>query len=751
LQTAAPQSTFAARRSGIEATCGYAVKIKRLEEGVTTNTTIDMAMHGEVFPDVSGLLEPNSIAVIGASDRPGNLGGVAVQFLRKFGYPGAIWPVNPKQQTVAGLPCFPRPQDLPRPADLAILAIAASAIPAMIRECAAAGIYHGVAWAGGFAEVGGDGVELQRTLVAACQETGFKLCGPNCIGLINNSMPMTATFASSLVDADRLLSGNISMVSQSGGITTITQALAQQAGFGFRYVISSGNEAVLSVADFIHALVLDPQTKVIAAYVEGIRDGGKFLAALEEARVAHKPVVILKGGATAASAQAAAAHTGALAGEDRVWDAIFREKAVMRVHSQEELLDVIMFLSGIDMSRLPKGNGVMAMTFGGGPGVLAADDCVRNGLASPRLNAATVERLKTLLPPIASLANPCDLTPDTYNQPKWFELFPKALDVIAADSNVDTLVFQCGAMAHKAQEVVGVISALRDRTDKPICVTWPLASKLVMEQLPAAGIYPFSDHSRGIRAIGHLVRYQEALAQPPRPRQDNESVFEWSAFVPDPSTGLVISEHDCHRILAAAGLPVAAGRLSTSVEDATGAASDVGYPVAMKGISSAVTHRAAAGLLELNLRSEQEVRDGYLHLVEQAGQLGVNLDGVYVQHMVRGGLEFLVSAFRDQQFGVVVSCGAGGNQTELIDDITLERAPLDVPSALSMLNRLRIVRRALRREPGTDLTSVAEFVARFSRLALSAPWKRFVLEVNPIKWSRDGVAAVDGLLIIEEP
>ncbi|MHB8993348.1 MAG: acetate--CoA ligase family protein, partial [Chloroflexota bacterium] len=212
-----------------------------------------------------------------------------------------------------------------------------------------------------------------------------------------------------------------------------------------------------------------------------------------------------------------------------------------------------------------------------------------------------------------------------------------------------------------------------------------------------------------------------------------------------------VSEHDCHRILAAAGLPVAAGRLTTSVEDATGAACDVGYPVAMKGISSAVTHRAAAGLLELNLRSEQEVRDGYLHLVEQAGQLGVKLDGVYVQHMVRGGLEFLVSAFRDQQFGVVVSCGAGGNQTELIDDVTLERAPLDIPSALLMLQRLRITRRASRREPGADLTSVAEFVARFSRLALSAPWKRFVLEVNPIKWSHDGVVAVDGLLIIEEP
>ncbi len=718
---------------------------------MTPKKMIDTGQRPERFPDVSDLLEPKSIAVIGASDQPGNLGGTAVRFLQKFGYPGVIWPVNPKRQTVAGLPCFPRPRDLPGPADLAILAIPADSIVDLVRECAEAGISHGIVWAGGFAEGSGEGIERQRALVQACRVTGFKLCGPNCIGVINCTLPMTATFASSLLDTEKLFPGNISMVSQSGGMGTVVQALAQQAGFGCRYVISSGNEAVLTTADFMHALVHDPQTKVIAVYLEGVGDGVKFLAVLEEARAARKPVVILKGGATAASARAAVAHTGALAGEDRVWDAIFREQAVIRVHSQEELLDVAMILSGSDLGKLPKGNGVAAITFGGGSGVLSADQCVQYGLVTPPLEPMSKERLQPLVTPIASIANPIDLTPETYNRPNWLALFPQALDVIAADPNIHIVFFQCGPMANRAQEIIDNICALRSHTEKTVCVAWPFAPRAVLEQLSAEGIYAFPEYARGLRAIGGLVRYQAAFSRPSRPDTVELPTFDWSSFVPHPTAGLVISEHECHRILAAAGLPTAAGQLARSCEEALQAANAVGYPVALKGISSAVTHRAAAGLLALGVRSDREAGDTYQRLADRANWLGVPLEGVYVQHMVGGGLELLVSAFRDPLFGVMVSCGAGGNLTEVIDDVTLERAPVDEALALHMLKRLRIMRHAPRLEREGDPRAVAEFVEHFSGLAATAPWRRFVLEVNPIKWSRAGVAAVDGLLVVEEP
>lgn len=718
---------------------------------MATQTMIDTVRRAGLFPDVSGFLEPKSIAVIGASDQPGNLGGTAIRYLQKFKYPGVIWPVNPKRETVAGLPCFPRPRDLPGPADLAILAVSADSVVDRVRECAEAGISHGIVWAGGFAEIGGEGIARQRALVEVCRQTGFMLCGPNCIGVINCRLPMTATFASSLLETENLLPGNISMVSQSGGMATVAQGLAQQAGFGFRYMISSGNEAVLTTPDFIHALVHDPDTQIIAAYLEGVGDGIKLLAVLEEARAARKPVIVLKGGATAASARAAAAHTGALVGEDRVWGAIFQEQAVIRVYSQEELLDVAMFLSGSDLNKLPAGNGVAAITFGGGPGVLSADQCARNGLATPPLEPMSRAQLKPLVTPIASVANPIDLTPETYNQPKWFALFPQALDVVAADPNIHALFFQCGPMSRGAEELVDVISALRSRTDKTICVAWPLASRAVLERLSARGVYVFPEHARGIQAIGRLVGYRSALSRPSRPSDVGVPAFDWSSHVASPTAGTVISEHQCHRILAAAGLPTAAGQLAGSDEEALRAARAVGYPVALKGISSAVTHRAAAGLLALGIGSDQEAREAYHRLSARANGLGVRLQGVYVQHMVGGGLELLVSAFRDPVFGVMLSCGAGGNLTEVIDDVTLERAPVDEALALHMLGRLRIMQRAPRLERGGDPRAVAEFILHFSRLAATAPWRRFVLEVNPIKWSREGVVAVDGLLLVEEP
>ncbi|HYM68664.1 MAG TPA: acetate--CoA ligase family protein [bacterium] len=704
-----------------------------------------------VFPDVSAMLAPKSIAVIGASDQPGNLGGTAVRYLQRFKYPGAIWPVNPRRQSVAGLACFPRPHDLPGPADLAILALSADSVVDMIRECAEAGIRHGIVWAGGFAEVGGKGIERQRALAAACRDTGFKLCGPNCIGIVDTHRPMTASFASSLVEMDELLPGNISMISQSGGMATVAQALAQRAGFGFRYVISTGNEAVLTTADFIHALVLDPKTKVIAAYLEGVDDGSKFVAALEEARAARKPLIILKGGATAASARAAVAHTGALVGEDRVWDAVFREYAAIRVHSQEELLDVAMFLSGNDAASLPAGNGVAALTFGGGSGVLSADQATQCGLATPPFSPQSVERLRSLVTPLASIANPIDLTPETYNQPSWLALLPAALDVVAADPNIHTLFFQCAATAHRAPEIIDEICALRCRTSKTVCVAWPLAPAVALERLPAEGIYLFPEIARAIRAIGQSARYRANLSRPPRAATLPAAGFDWAAFVADPAAGTVISEHQCHRLLAAAGLPTAAGRLARSPEEAMQAARAVGYPVAVKGTSAAVTHRAAAGLLALDVRSDTEVRDAFHGLVARAREVGVELEGLYVQHMVQGGLELLVSAFRDPVFGVMVSCGAGGNLTEVIGDVTLERAPVGGALALHMLERLRIVQHAARRAPAVDLRRAAEFVAQFSQLAITAPWRRFVLEVNPIRVSADDVVAVDGLLVVEEP
>ena len=707
--------------------------------GVTAPTISE-----DAFADVSSLLAPRSVAVIGASDQPGNVGGAAVRFLRKFAAPCAVWPVNPARDSVSGLPCYRSVRHLPAPADMAILAVPAPAVAQVVRECIAAGIRAGIAWAGGFQEGGPAGAALQQKLTALCQREGFVLLGPNCIGIIDSHRPMTASFASMMLELDRLLPGNISMVSQSGGLATMAQAMAHREGYGFRYTVSTGNEAVVGVADFIHAFASDPETKIIATYLEGVRDGGKFRRALLAARDAGKPVIVLKAGATPASAVAAAAHTGALAGEGRVWDAVLRDCAAIQVQSLEELLDVAMQLSGADLAKRPHGRGVAAITFGGGSGVLSADQCDRVGLGVPAITEATRVALSSLVPPLASTRNPVDLTPQAYQNPQWFAHFPRALDTIAADPGVGSVFFQLGPMARGDIEMATMVAEFRDRCPKPVVVAWPLAVPAALGRLRTDGVHVFPEYSRAVRTLGRLADYTDAIEVPRDAIPAAE--FDWAAQVPTPYGGQVIPEHACHAILRRAGLSVAEGVLAVSEDVAAEAVRRIAAPVVMKGICEQVTHRAAAGLVALGISSEGAARQNWRILQARAEELRVTLDGILVQRMAKAGGELLVSAFRDADFGVMVSLGAGGTLTELINDAVLLPAPFGKAAAERALHRLQVVRRADYR-----LGPLIDFVCRFSALAAVIPWRKFVLEINPVKWTTTDAIAVDGLLIIEEP
>jgi acetyltransferase len=678
--------------------------------------------------------------VIGASDQPGNLGGETVRRLRKFKFPGPIWPVSRSAATVADLPSYRHVSELPEAPELAIMAIPASALMDAIRECADAGVRYGIAYAGGLAEAGGEGAELQRALAALCRAKGFNLCGPNCVGVINAITPVTATFSTALYEMESLRAGVISLVAQSGGIATTALSMVQQAGFGLRYMVSSGNEAVVSFADYVYAFARDAATRIIGGYLEGITDGAKLVRALEEARRQGKPVVLIKAGMTGATARAAQAHTGALVGEDRVFDAILKEMGVIRVRSVEELVDVMLLLAG-NQGKVCSGPGVGVITFGGGNGVLAADQCAINDLGTPALSAESAQRLRPLLVSVATAGNPLDLTPTTAFRAEALAQLPRALDIIAEEPQIHSLLFIVGSLASKAAEISDVICALSSRSSKPVCVCWPSPPHGVPARLAEHGIYSFLEAERGIRSIARLAAHGAAAKRPARGRVALPA-FDWSAFVSVDDTKAIVPEHQCHRILRAAGLPVAAGEAAKDEADAVRIAGSIGLPVVLKGISTEVTHRAKAGLLALDLRSEEEVRSAFRRLAARAVELSVPMEGVYVQRMHKGGTELLVSAFRDPTFGTMVSCGSGGVLTELIDDVVTERAPVSEALAAYMLERLRI-----RGPLSTDHASA--FIARFSELAATAPWKRFILEVNPVLCTREAAVAVDGLLIIE--
>jgi acetate---CoA ligase (ADP-forming) len=700
------------------------------------------------FADVSAILRPRSIAVIGASDRAGNFGGATVRRLLRFGFKGPVWPVNRAGGTVAGLEAFPKVAALPGVPDLAVLALPSDALLAAIGECAAHGIKGGIAYAGGLGEAGGEGAAMQDAIVELCRKTGFVLCGPNCVGVINAVLPATPTFATALEEVAELKPGAISMVTQSGGIGTTAFSLGLAAGFGFRYLISSGNEAVVDFSDYLFALARDPGTKVILGYLEGLKDGPKFLAALAEARRRGKAVVLIKAGTTGASARAALAHTGALVGEDRVFDAVLEEMAVVRVASVEELVDVASLLVGTP-EHLSFGSGIGIVTFGGGNGVLAADQCAEEGLTTPPLTDASVAKLRPLLASVATAANPVDLTPTTAFRDEFLGNLPDALAVVAAQADIDALLFIVGTLAARADEIIAVTSRFASRSTKPLCVSWPSPPKGVREKLAARNLYAFPEPADAARALGRLASRRrraaasdERCALPPG--------FDWHALVAAPRSGLVVSEHECHAILRAAGLPVAEGALADAEDRAVAIATAAGFPVALKGIGAKVTHRAAAGLVVLDARNGDDVRAGFRQLRARADELAIELDGIYVQKMYGGRTELLVAAFNDPLFGPMVSCGSGGGLTELLDDVVTARAPLGINAAEAMIERLKIRAHDRDAEGPLPVRAPACFVAQLSELAALAPWRRFTLEVNPLKWTRTGAIAVDGLLIIEE-
>lgn len=702
------------------------------------------------FGALAPLLAPRSVAVVGASDREGNLGGLCVSYLRKFGYAGHVWPVNAGRSEVAGLACFPGLGALPGTPDLVVVAVPAESVTAVVRDCITHGVQAAIVWAGGFAEGDEQGHARQRELEDAVRGSGLLLCGPNCIGVINTSIGLTASFSSLMSELDRFNPGSVSIVSQSGGIAVTSHARAQELGLGFRLTISCGNEATLGIPAFVDALVDDDGTRVVCVYTEGMSDPRAFAAALARARDAGKPVVVLKGGATEAAGRAALAHTGRLAGADRAYDAIFRETAAIRVHSAEEMLDVALHMASLPPGRLPRGNRVLLSTFGGGSGVLGTDQCAREGLAVPPLGAGLRARVSPLVTPLASTMNPVDLTPGSITNPRNRETLPEALRLLCGSEDVDSLVFLSAGFGALAPAVAGMFEDLRSGTDKPCCISWLSPPAGIVESFAARGVRVFDEHARAIRATGHVARHAAGRRLRIRQRPELAMPFAWGDFAPAHrmATG-VLSEDVAARILVAAGLPVARGGLAAGPGESVAIASDVGFPVAIKAISAQVTHRAAAGLVALDVDKPEAVARVDAAMRERAAALGAKLDGLWVQRMAPGRLELLVTAFRDAEFGTLVGIGMGGGATEQLDDVAFARAPLDEEGAFDLLGCLRTPRRL----PGTmddaQRRRAAAFLSFFSRLVASAPWPRFTFEVNPIKLDAHGCHAVDALVVVD--
>jgi acyl-CoA synthetase (NDP forming) len=683
------------------------------------------------------LLAPKSVAVIGASDTPGNRGGTAVSYLRKFGFQGDIWPVHPQAQTVAGIRAYPSVAELPGPADVAVIGLAAARVLPALQECAAVGIRHAIVWAGGFAEGGPEGRALEEDLVEFCSGNGMTFVGPNCIGVVATAVGFTGTFASWLSGTDQLLPGKVAIVTQSGGLGATAQNLAQEAGLGLGYVVSTGNEAMLGVSDMIDAFADDPNLKVVSMYLEGMHDGAGYLSSVRRARRAGKDVVVLRGGRSPSSARAAAAHTGALVGANRVWENVLAREGAVQVRSIEELVHVSGLLTQL---RGRGGAGRLGIVcFGGGMGVLCADQAHDAGLTVPTLSEPLRKTLAPLVPPIASLGNPLDLTPEMFTRDEWRANFLSVLELLDRSDEVDQLICLCGAMQRGGEDITAALATFAAVGRHDVIVSWPFAPPAAAAQLRAAGVYVFGAHAQAVATLGTVVA-ATSVEPPPDDTTVPAAAADWTAPLAGVTDERVLLEPSAHELLRQIGLPTLPGRVATTGGEAAEIARELGGPVALKAVSPTVLHRAAVGLVRLGIEGDKHVRAAFTEIRSGLGENGA----VYVQAMAPpGGHELFLSASADPTFGVVVAVGAGGVKVEALDRVRLLRAPVGRDEAVRVLGTLGL----FDREPAAA-GHAADYVARFSAAMAGAPWRDFVFEVNPVLVSAEGAVAADGLVML---
>ena len=689
---------------------------------------------------------PGSIAILGASEDFVKISGRPLKFLLDKGYRGKVFPVNPKYEKVAGLPCYPTVTAIPEPVDLAIVAVPAAAVLEALDQCVAKGVRSAVVFSSGFGEMGEEGRVLERRVAELARRSGLRLCGPNTLGFVNTFDRVMATF--SQAGEGETPPGPIAFVTQSGAFGTAIFALARQRGLAFGYFVNSGNEADLEFADLLDYVVADPKVRVVSGYIEGLKDGRKLLAVADRALLLGKPIVIVKVGRSTAGARAALSHTGSLAGSDRVYSGVFRQKGIIRAAQEEELLDLV---SAFSLCPLPEGRGLGIVTQSGGAGVLMADRAEEIGLSVPELAEETKSALRGVIPAFGSVKNPVDVTAQFIADPA---LLRTSLEVVLRDPRVDAAIFYLGLMERFADRVVANLLEVKQKTSKPLIVAWAAAPEAALRALREAGMCALPSATRAVNALRGLVEYAEARRRSESARGGRKTL-DWGRGAGSAKGRRVLTVGESLQLLSRYAIKVARARLSRSASEAVQAAAEIGYPVALKVESPDIRHKTEAKALRLDVSGPDEVARGFDELVTSARRYApaAAIQGILVQEMVREGTEVIVGLHRDAQFGPVVMVGLGGIFVEVLEDVAFRAVPLTHADAEEMLGELRGARilEGVRGRPQADVPSVIEVLLAISRLAEERAHEVAELDINPLLVlpAGRGAVAVDALAIFD--
>lgn len=672
---------------------------------------------------LSTILAPRSIAIVGASNTVTKIGGIPVDFHTRFGYAGTVYPVNPKAGLIQGLQAYPSISAIGAAVDLAIFAVPQNRVQAALEDAIRTGVRGVVLFTSGYAEVSDAGAQAQRLLATTARAAGVRLLGPNCLGFMNIRSHVYATF-SPAPNAGRVLPGNVGLVSQSGAFGAYAYSLARERGIGISQWITTGNEADIDFADCVEWLAHDPHTKVIMGYMEGCRDGFKLRRALAAARAAGKPVVIVKVGRTAIGAQAAASHTAALAGDDVVYDTVFREYGVHRARDIAEFFGIA---ASASISTLPRDRSVGLFTLSGGVGVLMADEA---GDAKLDLRPMPQEAQDTIRGwvPFAGPVNPVDITGQVTNDPGLMERTARVmLDQGRYASWIGFL-----AAAGTSDKFWPVIQSLasnlrRDYPDRVLAISTLLNAQRRGE-LEAMGCLVYSEPAEAVRAVAALVGFAERFSEPNVPAP---LLIEATSPLP-PGTQ---SEPQAMATLAAGGICVTQHQVVQSADEAAAAAAKMGCAVVLKIVSPDITHKSDIGGVALGLHGADAIRSAFDTMQASVRQHApqAQIDGVLVAPMVSDGVECILGAHYDPVFGPMVMFGLGGVFVELLGDVVLRSAPVTEHQALDMIRSTKgfaLLSGARGRTP-VDLEFLAANLAALSRLALAAGDSLQSIDINP--------------------
>jgi len=692
--------------------------------------------------DVDRILHPRSVAVFGASDSKDKFGGRIMHFLVRHGFAGEILPINPRRDEVVGRRAYPTIAAAPAPPDVAILAVPGSSLVATVREAAAAGVGCCVIISTGFAEAGAEGAARQADLVAIARETGMRLVGPNCMGLIVPHHRL-ALCSSVVLDTDRLPDGAIGLVSQSGALMVSIFDRAAADGIGFRYGVSLGNQADLEICDFLDYMIAEPQTGALCVYVEGLLDGGRFRRSLAAARQAGKPVLVVKTGRTQAGVKSARSHTASLAGAWEVFEAVCHEEGAVLAQDPDDMVRAAHFLI---RHRTPRRGGVSILSSSGGGCGIASDRVSELGIPLAMLTAESRAELgELLLPPQAD--NPVDL--GGRRKPEDVEIAGDVARILLSDPGVAYGLIILTSMPFFANRT-RLMGEAALAADKPVMIalTPGAAAEAPRRALREIGQFYFDRTEDALRVLALVAEYDARRASPPAPATRPAGLPDAGALVlPDGA----LTESEVKRLLAAYGVQVAAETITAPTPEAAAAAvSTLDTPVALKAVSRRIVHKSDVGAVRLGLAGADAVRAAARTMLDalRAAGLDAGLEGFSVQPMVQGEAEVIVGARRDPHFGAVVMVGLGGIAVEILKDVALARAPVSAERARAMLATLRAapLLTGVRGRPPLDVAAVADAVVRVSWLAADLGPRLGDLEVNPliVRQQGKGAVAVDG-------